>query len=309
MATVSLENSDQISEEFQYSEEDPFSMYNCLRIQISSVLIFPKRFEFAKLVNWVCRTRESYKAYRSEIQEGQEVFVLMFRERVFYCVILASSDVEFGINLNHFFTDYKFLNSRNLILLIGSAGSRNVDDLFKFYYVSEATKIDRGEIIKMSRGTYSVKMNRGKKVSRKPTFIVSERVLPNRQACCSNHLFRCVITDQEEKLYDMETFEAFSVLSSIPGVRDYGCVRFVSDIIVNDETKEATAERYKLLDDGRFPEVMKTVRKRCKLDFDFLVDMTKPCMTKLTFMNSDSKRETYKRKAEDDVGSASKRKR
>lgn len=80
----------------------------------------------------------------------------------------------------------------------------------------------------------------------------------------SNHLFNTTKAPRDWSLFDMETFDFFSILDSIDNDVTYCCLRFVSDYTSKELYTEEELQKYGL--DPNANDLQKQCRKKIKIN-------------------------------------------
>ena len=151
--------------------------------------------------------------------------------------VCGDSDIEFTVRLFLLLTRLEEKTHFNffLYLLFGSCGATFRTTLGKCFLITKATKFDRGTIKRVQKnGAIKINLREEKRLEKKfPRCDQwAHNDLARKDIFSSNYLFESD-TNDESRIYDMETFEFAYVMES-NGIADYNCIRFVSDFSNND---------------------------------------------------------------------------
>jgi len=196
------------------------------------MIVFPKEFEFHKFI----LEFEVVLIYPK--QDYTEYHFLIDKEvKRVNCRIIHESDIEFAIKLSELMAKY----SRMYWMLVGSCGvdSDEKVDLMReenkvigtlwssSFWVSKATKIDRGELRSVHQSVTHLFTPRTDKIVE----VKHDRRIPllgvSREVFCCNSL---VLTqNKDNKVYDMESYE-FLKLAKINSILCLGVLRIITDV-------------------------------------------------------------------------------
>jgi len=165
--------------------------------------------------------------------------------RYYICTLIYIDDSDIGFN-------YEFLKVHNNIvkiisnptyILCGTCGSNM--EIGECFFIDTAYKYDRG-IIKGNNNKYVFELDLDKKLKYVSSFEIDK--LKNATTFSGNFLLNCNISNfvQNELKYvkneneiivgEMETFEFYKICSNNNDIKNYFCLRIVSDnFLKNDE--------------------------------------------------------------------------
>jgi len=254
------------------------------------IFIFPKKFEFDLFI----KSFEGEIVYNNIFKVDGLRYFIIFNDNgfsMFMCYVVEESDIMFLVNLNEFLIDFiRSLDSDRIridsnditFVLFGTCGSmmkhekQNIK-LNDMFIVNNAKKIDRGEIqdVNMKRNeltgkddyyyTFKRRNDKFNEITVKTHTYLFER----KSIISTNHLYTTIKheTDYNKCLFDMETFDFFSLLKH-HNMRNYYALRIISDILNNEYyisddffIEEKTDELRLLIKNSQLEDVKSIIRK------------------------------------------------